>query len=409
MTSSRAWSIVGLLCVAYIVAYFDRVNLSVALADDAFKKTFQLTNMDRGNLNSAFFWSYTLMQVPAGWIVDKYGVKYPYAFGFFVWSLVSAGTALSSTMTQLVGLRLLLGVGESVLTPAGMRWVRFNIPAKHLGLAVGLLMAAAKVGPAIGTPIAGLLLKNYGWQNMFVILGLGCLLWLVPWLMLVRNDDKSIELKEQAQNDKPPVSFRRALLNPVMIGTIIGTFCYQYFVYYCLTWLPAYFKEQRHLDLAQSTWFTGFSFGGMAIVATLSGFWADRLIERGGDPVVIRKRFIYAGFLVACTEIFGAYAPSMEQALFFSILSLSGLGLMTANYWALTQELLKNAAVGRLVGVQNAAANLPGVVAPILTGWLLQTTGSYTAPMQAIWFFLIVGIAAYYFLVRREYVPMEAR
>jgi len=409
MSSLHRWSIVGLLCLAYIVAYFDRVNLSVALADDAFKQTFRLSNIERGYLNSAFFWSYTLMQVPAGWLVDKYGVKYPYAFGFLIWSLISAGTAFASTFTQLAGLRLLLGVGECLLTPAAMRWVRFNIPANHLGLAVGLLMAAAKIGPAIGTPIAGELLKSFGWQNMFVILGAGCLIWLVPWMILVKNDDRQLEATEKKQNAKPPISFNKALLNPVMIGTIIGTFCYQYFVYYCLTWLPAYFKEQRGLDIAKSTWFTGFSFTGMAIVATLAGFWADRLIERGGDPAVIRKRFIYAGFLIACTEIAGIYSSSLEMALFFSIFSLSGLGLMTANYWALTQELMKNAAVGRLVGVQNAAANLPGGVAPILTGWLLEVTGSYEAPMHAIWVFLLLGLASYYFLVRREYVPVEAR
>ena len=93
------------------------------------------------------------------------------------------------------------------------------------------------------------------------------------------------------------------------------------------------------------------------------------------------------------------------MALFFAIFSLSGLGLTTANYWALTQTLIPGAAVGRIVGVQNCAANLPGVVAPLLTGWLLQTTGSYEAPMQAIWIFMLSGVAAYVFLVRQKYAP----
>ncbi len=405
MTDSRRWTIIGLLCLGFMVAYFDRVNLSVAVADATFQEHFQLDSEQKGQLLSAFFMSYTLVQIPAGWFVDKYGVKFPYAGGFFIWSLMSAATAWVGNFQQLFGLRLLLGLGESVITPAGMRWIRFNIPESQRGLVVGIYMAAAKIGPAIGTPIAGALLVSYGWRDMFLIIGLGSLLWLVPWLMLVKNDDREIEAAAQKAAGGQSLSFWDTLFSPVMLGTIIGTFCYQYFVYYCLTWLPSYFGKERHLDVAKSSWFTGASFGGMAIVAILAGWWADRLISRGADPVATRKRFIIAGFLIASTEILGVYSTSLEAALFWSIFSLSGLGMTTANYWALTQTLLSSAAVGRVVGVQNAAANLPGVVAPWLTGYLLKQTGSYTAPMYSILFFLALGIGAYVFLVKQEYAP----
>jgi nitrate/nitrite transporter NarK len=175
-----------------------------------------------------------------------------------------------------------------------------------------------------------------------------------------------------------------------------------------MTWLPAYFVDRRHLSLADSSIYTGFSFLGMAVVATLAGWVADRLIERGGDPVRVRKAFTIAGFLVASTELIGALSDSNSVALFFAIFSLSGLGLTTANYWALTQTLIPGAAVGRIVGVQNCAANLPGIVAPLLTGWLVQSTGSYEAPMKAIWIFLLTGVAAYVFLVRARYAPQAA-
>jgi MFS family permease len=286
-----------------------------------------------------------------------------------------------------------------------MRWIRLNIPESRRGFVIGLYMASAKIGPALGAIVASRLLVSSGWQNMFLILGFGGLLWLPFWIWLVKDNDREMEKQQAKESATPQAGFWRLLTSPVIIGTIIGTFCYQYFVYYCMTWLPAYFKEQRGLALEDSGTFTFFSLLGMAIVATAGGWVADRLIENGRNPVRVRKGFIFAGFLTASTEIIGVYSSSQDVALFFAVFSISGLGLMTANYWALTQTLLPGAAIGRIVGVQNCAAQLPGIVAPVLTGWLKQITGSYDAPMQAIWFFLMAGIAAYIFLVREKYVP----
>jgi ACS family D-galactonate transporter-like MFS transporter len=305
----------------------------------------------------------------------------------------------------LLGLRVLLGVGESITTPAGMRWIRFHCPESQRGLAVGLYMAAAKIGPGLGAPLAAWLLLFWGWRVMFLIIGLGGLLWLAPWLKLVADDDRQIEAAQVRQTPGASVPFLAVLASPVIWGTIVGTFCYQYFVYFCMTWMPAYFVEREKLSLESTGLYTMFSFVGMAAVATLAGWAADRLIARGGDPVRVRKAFTIAGFLVASTELIGAMSHSPSVSLFFAVFSLSGLGLTTANYWALTQTLIPGAAVGRIVGIQNCAANLPGIVAPLLTGWLKQATGGYTAPMQVIWVFLLAGVASYLFLVRARYAP----
>lgn len=188
-----------------------------------------------------------------------------------------------------------------------------------------------------------------------------------------------------------------------MWGVVIGTFCYNYFNYFCLTWLPAYFAEARHLSLKNTGWFTSASFGGIAAVAIVAGFAADRLIRRGGEAIRIRKAFIIAGFVIASTEMVGATSSSESLAVFFAIFSLSGLGLATGNYWALTPALLPGAPPARLAAVQNMAANLSGIAAPILTGFLKQTTGGYGAAMFANLGFLLLGIASYLFLVRRKY------
>ncbi len=287
-----------------------------------------------------------------------------------------------------------------------MRWIRYNCAENQRGFVIGIYMAAAKLGPAIGSFLAAWLLRDHGWRTMFMILGFGCLVWIPFWILLVRDDDRELEKKAIRESGAASaIPFGRLLKSPVIIGTFIGTFCYQYFVYFSMTWLPSYFAERRGLDLSKTGQYAFFSLFGMAIVATAAGWVADRLIDRGWNPVRVRKGFIYAGFLCGSTEIIGALSDSQSTALFFAIFSLSGLGLVTANYWALTQTLLPNAAVGKIVGVQNFAANVPGVVASYLTGWLLQTTGRYDAPMWAIWIFLVTGILSYAFLVREKYVP----
>lgn len=397
---------VGLLAVANIIAYIDRTNLSVAIATADFRNYFSLTDAQRGDLSSAFFWSYAFLQVPAGALADRYGVKMPLAISFLVWSLVSAATGWATALWQLFALRMLLGVGEAVITPGALRWIRFNIDERKRGLAVGIFFAGAKLGPAFGTFAAAALIQTYGWREMFVVLGLGCLVWLIPWLMTARNDAQTpVAAAVGTAPAADEVPFSAVFRTPAIYGIIIGTFAYNYFNYFCLTWLPAYFVEQWKTSLTSMSGYAAFSFGGMAVVAIVAGSVADSMIARGADPVKVRKGFTVAGLAVASTEILGVMSGSRDLAVFFAIVSLSGLGLATANYWALTQTLMPKGAIGRITGVQNFASNLSGIVAPILTGRLVAWTGSYEAPMQAIAILLLAGILSYVFLVRKEYAP----
>jgi MFS family permease len=402
------WGIVGLLAIASVIAYIDRVNLSVALVDPQFQAYFGLTNTDRGIANSAFFWSYAALQIPAGWVVDRFGSKYPLAIGFAVWSLLTAATAFTTGFETLFAIRLLLGVGEAVIHPACMRWIRFNFPESRRGFAIGLFMSGSKFGPAIGAVLAAILIESFGWRTMFLLVGLTSLLWLIPFWFMMKKDvgtGPSVKASTASKPEGANVSMSALLSNPIIWGTVIGTFCYMYFVYFCLTWMPAYYSEAMGLSLSSSGLYTTFSFAGMAIVSILGGLAADWFISRGNSPVTVRKAFTIAGFLMATTVLIGATATSLNVALFFSVLSLSGLGLATANYWALTQTLIPGGAVGRIVGIQNTAASGAGIVSPILTGWLVDVTGSYIAPMQTVGFFILVGICSYLFLVREKYAP----
>jgi ACS family D-galactonate transporter-like MFS transporter len=403
------WAIIGVLSAGMIIAYVSRSALSVPLALPAFINSFHLSLTDRGVLNSAFFWTYAVLQMPAGWLVDRYGVKFPYFLGFTLWCLASASTALTRSIPQLIMVQVLLGVGQAVVVPSSYRWIRYHFAEKERGLAVALYMTGTKIGPAIGTPLAAWLIGMYDWRVMFVVIGLGGLVWLVPWLWLVKNDDREIARVAAKKDGATPIPFSRIMASPVIWGTIIASFCYMYFVYFCMTWMPAYLMERRHLSLGKMGLYTFFSFAGMATVATLAGWAADVLIGRGHNPVTVRKWFTIAGFTVACTELIGARASSLETALVFAVVSLSGLGLATANYWALTQTLIPGAAIGRISGIQNCACSIAGIVAPILTGWLLQKTGSYEAPMMAILVVLLVGVLSYVFMIQEKFAPRPAQ
>lgn len=402
----KRWSILILLGLGAILAFASRTNLPQAQLDKSFITQFHLTRTDLGVLNSVFFWSYMALQIPMGWFVDRYGYKTPYAISFVFWCLGSAATGLVSNITGLATTRLAVGAGEAVMMPASYRWIRNNFPETQTGLAVGMFMIGTKVGPAIGPLIAGYLMVAYGWQAMFLIIGLGGLVWLIPWMLLVNNDKPQAASQTQGKRYKSAIPMSAILASPLVWGTIIINFCYNYFVFYDMTWLPDYLKNHHHLSFQKERLYTFFSFMGIAIVALVAGWVADIMIKRGMDKVAVRKAFVIAGFVLACTELFGAKTSSVNVALFWTVVSLSGLGLATANHLALCRlTLIPKPAVGIVTGVQMVSTALAGIAAPIVSGWLLDKTGSYAAPMQVIFVFLVIGAVTTLFLLREKWAP----
>jgi MFS family permease len=400
------WAVVFLLSLGMVIAYCDRVNLSAVLTEIG--RDIGIDKEHQGMAMSAFFWTYTIFQIPAGMLADRYGVRILYLCGFMLWSVASAATTLiGGSFALLIVLRMLVGTGESVVTSSSLRYIRDHFEEKRRGLAVGIYMSGTKIGPAVGIPIAAYLAKQHGWQSMFLILGAGSLLWLIPFLTLVKKTDKSARGldKSPGSGNATSVTLGQALRTPLMWGIILGTYCYMYFVYYCMTWMPTYFRERHGMSIDKMSWFSFVSFGGMAAVTALAGWAADSWIARGADPVRVRKIFTVAGFVAASLQTLSVFTNSQSLMIFFTVASLCGLGLATANYWALTTTMMPGALP---VAIQNTAANLAGIVAPWLTGWLIQQTGSFDAPIKATGVWLALGIAAYVFLVKREYAPKPA-
>ncbi len=400
------WITLGILALGALIGFFDRTNISSALAVDAFKAHFALSDVDRGWINSAFFWSYALFQVPMGYIVDRYGVKRPYAICFAIWCIASALIGLMSALWGLIVLRLIIGAAEAVVVPASYRWIRSNFDPNESGTAVGIYMLGTKFGPAFGAPIAAWLIVTMNWQLMFIVTGIAGLLWLIPWIFIVKNDMPEQFSKTGNKKKKSPIPVKSILSSPLIWGTLVINFCYNYFTFFCMTWMPSYLVEQRGLTLKEMGLYTFFSFAGIAIVALTAGWTADRLIAKFGRAILIRKAFVVAGFACACTVLLGARAETVEEALFWNIASLSGLGLTTANNLVLcTLTLIPKEITGVVKGFQNVASASAGILAPIITGWLLHKSGSYLAPMTLIFVFLIIGATTVLLVLRPEWAP----
>jgi MFS family permease len=400
------WGILVLLAFGLMISWMDRTSMSSALADHHFVKAFSLTNVERGWLASAMFWSYGVLQMPMGWLVDRYGVKWPYSICFLLWCLAAAATGVVTTLSGLILMRLLIGAAESVVVPATYRYLANHFKESEKGTALGIYSIGGKMGPALGAPLAAWLITISSWQAMFVVTGLAGLVWLLPWLFMANNDfpssDELVARKERAAT----VPMRNLLASPVVWGGLVANFCYSYFAFYCMTWMPAYLVEQRGLSLGDSGLYTFFSFAGIAVVAAFAGWAADRLITRGKDAVLVRKSFIVAGFAGGTTVLLGAYTDSPQMALVWNVVSLSLLGLVTANNLALVKlTLIPKQAVGLNTGLQQVATSLAGGLSASLSGWLLHVGGSYLLPMMAIFGFLILGAASTVVLMRWKWAP----
>ena len=400
------WGVIVLLAFGLMIAWTDRSSMSAAMADPQFIREFALTHVERGWLGSSVFWAYGVLQLPMGWLVDRYGVKWPYAICFFLWCVAAAATGLVNSLGALLVVRVIIGAAEAVVVPATYRYIANRFEETQKGSALAIYAIGGKMGPALGAPLAAWLIAGTSWKVMFMVTGLAGLVWLLPWFLMVRNDfpDRA-ELAERQQH-AATVPLRNLLASPVVWGGLITNFCYAYFVFFCMTWMPAYLVEQRGLSLTQAGFYTALSFCGVALGAAVSGWAADRLILRGHDAVAVRKAFMVAGFTGGMTVLFGAYASSVSVALCWNVLSLTLLGLVTTNNLALVKlTLIPKQATGLNTGLQQVATSLAGGVSASLSGWLLHVGHSYTLPMIAIFVFLFLGVTSTVVLMRRAWAP----
>lgn len=399
MQRSAKITILVLLVLAVGINYIDRGTLSVSKSN--ISKEFSLDSTQMGFLFSAFFWSYALFQLVAGWLVDRYDVKWVYAIGFLIWSLSTAAMGFFSGFAVFFALRLLLGIGESVAYPATSRILAANYSEEQRGFANALIDAGSKIGPALSMLFGGLFVANYGWRALFLVVGLGSLLWLIPWLKLVPA--QSLEDKASVAGKQPEsLAWGQLLVRKEVWGTSLGMFCLGYAWYFLVSWLPAYLEEERGFSKESMAIFGSLPFWAMAVTSLAGGWFSDQWIKSGATPTKVRKTFIISGFLLCAAFMIPAVlVKEAKLCIVFLTLACAALGFYTSNVWAVTQTLAGPAAAGKWTGIQNCIGNLGGVVSPALTGWLVTKNGSFNLAFALASAVLVGGVAAYIFMIGR--------
>ncbi len=394
MTGAQ-WIFLLLLVVSVCINYVDRGSLGIA--GPLLSKELKLDPYEFGKLLSAFFWTYAPMQIVSGWLVDRFNVNRVYAAGFFVWSIATLLTGSITTATGLLLLRLILGMGESVAYPSYSKIISANFPEHHRGIANGLIDAGSKLGPALGVLLGGLFMAQLGWRVFFWAMGFASLLWLIPWFIWAPNV-QVVALKDRLAT--PGIA--RILGLRAAWGNFIGLLCANYVWYFIVLWLPYYFVNERHYSPSRMAILGSLPLWAVAASSSVGGWLADRMISRGGQPVHVRKAFI-AGGLMFSTLILPA-AMVKEQTVSLILLSLGcfAFGFFSSNHWALTQTLAGPLAAGKWTGLTNALGNVPGIIGPWFTGWVVRETGQFYYAFMVCAVFAVLGTISYVFVIDRN-------
>ncbi len=398
--SPQRWLLAFLLVVGMIFLYAQRGALSVAAP--FMIRDLNLSPTVMGILLSAFFWSYSLMQIPAGWLVDRFGVKRTYAFGFAFWSFITALTGIARSLTALVFVRVLLGVGQSVAFPASARAVANWFPDRERGTVTATYLAGVRVGQALVSAVGAFLLKSYGWKFFFVGIGVVPLVWLLPWYLFLHRWENTTRTASKQITPRPKASLLKSLSllkNRSVLGIFLGFFAYDYAWFVYVSWLPSYLIMERKFGTREMGIYSSIPYLAMSIIILLSGFVSDGLIRRGYSELRIRKSFIIMGMSIGCLIVPGGWVSDPMTSVWFLSISLCGLGLCSPNTWTLTQSVCSKNVVGTVSGIQNFGGNIGGILAPVLTGYIAQVSNSFTLALSITGCILVGGIFSYGFLV----------
>jgi MFS family permease len=375
-------AVVPLLAIAVFINYVDRGNL--ATAAPLIKDQLQLSSTQMGLLLSAFFWSYVPAQPLAGWLAERINPYRTLAIGLGLWSIATAASGLTSGFYTLIALRVLLGLGESAAYPCSSKLLAQYLPLDKLGSANGLIQTGLALGPAFGTFVGGLLIAKIGWRSVFVLFGLVSLLWLVPWFALTRHASAHAD---QHQGERGP-SFASIVRRREIWGASLGHFCQSYAFYFVISWLPLYLVNSRGLSVEQMAEIGGLIYLICAATSYSVGRLSDRWIRLGASVNRVRKTVIISGHVIITASLICAAVGNLRISVITLFCAGFAFGLTAPSLFSIGQTLAGPRAAGKWIGIQNCMGNCAGIIAPIITGIVIDLTGQY------YWAFIIAAAIA---------------
>jgi len=415
----RRWRIALLLSFGVLVNFFDRINLSVSR--DALHESFGLSLVAFGYLSSAFSWTYALMQMPAGVLLDRFGVRRVGRISSLLWSVASFAAALAPGLSWFFGARLLLGVSESPTFPANAKALGYWFTRQERGLATAITDAAAKFSTAVGVPFIGLLLLHFGWRWSFAATGFISFFYFVLFYTIYRNprEDRGLSPQERqfildggAQLEDPVKARSGASLGYLLTkrkvyGLALGWGAYNYTFFLLLTWLPSYLSVSLHMDLVHSIFYTSVPWLFATFTDLLVGGWlVDALLQRGWDANRVRQTVMIGGMVFGLGIFGAASAHHPATALIWISIALGGLAAAAPVAWTVPSLIAPRESVGTLGGAVNFSGQISAISAPIITGYIVSGTHSFGAAFVTATVILLLGIVGYIFLLGRiEPIP----
>jgi len=389
--------VVALLTAAAFINYIDRGNL--ATAGPLIRDQLSLSNVQLGVLLYAFFWSYAPGQLPAGWLAERFDARLVLACGLALWGTATALAGFAPDFAMLLVLRVMLGIGESVMYPASFKILACEAHDRQRGRANGWMAAGQLSGPAFGTLAGGLLMARLGWRVVFVVFGCASLLWLWPWLRTPRPPVAQWLAGKAGTPGSPSIVM--ILRRRELWGSCLGYFCQSYTLYLVLSWLPVYLVKTRGFSMTEMAQIGAGIYALSAVTSVITGWVMDRWLAAGAGSNRVRKTALLAGFAgAAVCMIACALAGPLGAMLAIAGCGVS-LGILTPACWATVQTLAGPETTGRWFGVQNFFGNLAGITAPVVTGVLIDRTGDFSTGFLIAAGFAVVGMVAYGLIVRR--------
>ncbi len=417
-TNLRWW--IGLLLgFGILVNYFDRVNLSVAHPD--LTRDFGIGDIAFGYLLSGYAWTYAILQIPIGVVLDRYGVVWIGRIGAFFWSIACFITAAASGFWHILISRLILGVAETPAFPVSAKATGYWFPLNERGLATSLFDAAAKFSNVIGVPIVAAIAFYFGWRMMFVVTGLVSLVYFALFWIFYRNPSEDARLSDEerryiVEGGAQPEGVSAAgggatlgyLLSQTKVwGLTIGFAAYGYSFYLFLTWLPSYLVKTQHWDILKSGLYTAIPWAVATATDLIIGGWlVDYLINKGYEPTRVRKSLIVIGMLLGLAIVGATTTTDPNVAIIYISIALGGLAFSAPIGWSIPALIAPKGSVGTVGGIMNFFNNAMGVAAPIVTGYIVGATQSFTNAFLTAGAVLVVGILSYIFLLGKiEPIP----